>query len=268
MIDLGRYSPLFGGFIYLYIFICGLILGSFLNSWMWRVRDNIRIFSNSRSICPHCRYQLHWYENMPLLSFLFLRAHCSNCKQKIHFSYFFVELITGFLLIFVSLQFLKMPSFSEWQFLRDVLFLTYLMVIFVYDFRYREVLTSLTWSGAIIAILINYYALNYSLWLMFLGMLVAGGFFLLQYVISRGRWIGGGDVRLGFMIGAWLGWPNVLVALFFAYIFGAIVSVLLLILKKADRKTKIPFGTFLAMGTFFALYYGERIVTWYLGMMR
>ncbi len=268
MLDLGSYIVLLGGIIYFFVFILGLILGSFLNSWMWRVHDNIKILSNSRSMCPHCRYQLRWYENIPLFSWLILRAHCSNCKKPIHWSYPVVELATGLLMMFIVEQHLKLVHFSEWILLRDVCFLTLLIITFVYDLRYKIILSRIIWAGTIIGFLINILALNFSYSSLLLGMAIGGGFFLFQYLVSNGRWIGGGDVRMGVMMGAWLGWQNTIVALFIAYIFGALVGVVLLYFKKADGKTEVPFGTFLAVGTFLAIYYGNNLLNWYLQLLK
>jgi len=268
MLDLGNYTAFLGGIIYFFVFILGLILGSFLNSWMWRVRDNIKILSNSRSMCPDCRYQLRWYENIPLVSWLFLRAHCSNCKKTIHWSYFAVELSAGFLMMYVVGQHVKLVHFSEWTLLRDVCFLTLLIITFVYDLRHKIILPKLVWAGTIIGFLINILTLNFLPSSLFLGMVIGGGFFLLQYIVSNGRWIGGGDVRFGIMMGAWLGWQNTIVALFIAYVLGALVGTILLLFKKADGKTEIPFGTFLAVGTFLAIYYGTPLVDWYLQILR
>lgn len=266
--DLGQYTYYLGGILYFFVFICGLILGSFLNSWMWRVHDNIRILSNSRSICPFCHYQLRWYENIPLLSWIFLRAHCRNCRRKIHYSYFFVELFTGLLMVYVSHKFLAMQHFSEWNLFRDVFFITFLIVIFVYDWRYKEVIEKLVWSGLIIGLLINHYALHYTWGNMLLGMLFGVGFFWLQYVVSHGRWIGGGDIRLGLMFGAWLGWPNIVLAIFLAYLIGALAVTPLLIFNKKDMRSEVPFGTFLAVGVFITIYYGNNFVNWLAGLMR
>jgi len=219
-------------------------------------------------MCPNCRYQLRWYENIPLVSWLFLRAKCSNCKQPIHWSYFAVELVTGFLMMFVVGQHVKLVHFSEWTLLRDVCFLTLLIITFVYDLRYKTILSRIVWVGTIIGFLINVLSLNFTVKSLLLGMVIGGGFFLFQYLISSGRWIGGGDIRMGIMMGAWLGWQNTIVALFIAYILGALVGVGLLWSKKANGKTEIPFGTFLAVGTFVAIYYGDSLVNWYLQILK
>jgi len=269
MLDIGPNLLAFSYFAYFFIFVCGLILGSFLNSWIWRTRENIRVISSgSFSICVNCRRTLKWYEKFPVLSYLFLYGKCRTCKKNIPWHYTAVELATAVLLVMVAVSFMNDVHFSEWNFLRDIFFLTFLIIVFVYDALYREVLSRIVWSGAIIGFLINYFYLGHSFNSLVLGALVGGGFFLLQYVVSNGRWIGGGDVRLGFMIGIWLGWPNVLVALFLAYILGALVSAGLLILKKKKWASEIPFGTFLAVGTFVALYYAHDIIVWYLGLLR
>lgn len=262
------YIVLYGNLVFSFIFVLGLIWGSFLNSWMWRVRENIRIFAKSRSMCTFCRRQLKWFENIPVVSYLFLGGRCRTCKNEIPSHYPLVEFFSGVLLVFIFERHLNISNFSEWTLLRDVFFLTYLIIIFAYDFRYKLILSRIVWSGAVIGFVINVFFLNYSVVSLLLASLVVGGFFWLQYVFSGGRWIGGGDVRLGFMMGIWLGWPNVLVALFLAYIIGATIAVFLILSKKVNAKTEIPFGAFLALGTFIALYYGSDIITWYSGFLR
>ncbi|MDO8509647.1 MAG: A24 family peptidase [bacterium] len=252
--------------IYCFVFVFGIILGSFLNSWIWRTRENVRIVSGF-SICVHCRRQLIWYEKFPLFSFLFLHGQCRTCKKKIPMHYFLVELLTGLLLTAIIYFHNNYLAFSEWWILRDVFFLTLLTVIFFFDYFYQEVLPRIVWPGAIIGFLINLFPLNYSLSSLLWGMIFGGGIFAIQYYISKGRWIGGGDVRLGIMMGAWLGWPNILVAIFIAYILGAIVGLGMMLAKQADRKTAIPFGTFLAVGTFVTMYFGTNIINWYLSFL-
>ncbi len=249
--------------IYLFIFWCGAILGSFLNSWMWRTRENIRIFAVTRSVCVNCHRQLAWYENIPLVSFMVLKHHCRSCGRPIPWQYFLVEFATGLLLTAIFYYHVHLDLFNTWQLWRDIFFLALLIIIFFYDYNYGLVLSRVVWLGVVIGGLINYYALGLMLGSMITAAVVTGGFFLLQYLVSRGRWIGGGDVRLGVLMGIWLGWPTVLVALFIAYILGAFVSVSLLISKKSRLDSALPFGTFLALGTLVSLYGGDRVVAWY-----
>lgn len=265
---LESYFPLIGAISYIFIFVCGLILGSFLNAWIWRTRENIRVVSGF-SMCVHCRRMLVWYEKIPLFSFIVLRGKCRTCKKLIPASYFWTELLTAVALTMVFYYHVNINTmFSEWWMMRDVFFLTCLVVIFVYDWKYQLVLSRIVWPGVLIGLAINHWALNYKLSDLLLGMVIGGGFFLIQYLISHGRWIGGGDIRLGLMMGAWLGWQLTILALFLAYILGAIYAIILLLGKKATRNTEIPFGIFLALSTFFTLYNGRELVEWYLGLLR
>lgn len=269
MLDIGPDLVTLSFLTYSFVFIYGLILGSFLNSWIWRTRENIKVISKETfSICIHCRRQLKWYEKIPVFSYLVLRGKCRTCRRLIPWHYTAVELSTALLFVLVSYLFLRDVHFSEWHFLRDIFFLTFLIIIFVYDARYKEVLLRVVWPGLIIGFIINYFILGYPVDSLLIGSAVGGSFFLFQYLISKGRWIGGGDVRLGFMMGIWLGWPNILVALFISYILGALVSVGLLILKKKQWASEVPFGTFLAIGTFVTLYCGDNLISWYLGLIR
>ncbi len=251
---------------YLIIFLLGLILGSYLNSWVWRMRENIRVI-NGRSMCPHCRRQLTWYENIPVFSYLFLLGKCRTCKHPIPKHFIFVELGTALVFVLVAWQSLGSSALVPAVFFRNIVFSILLIIIFVYDWLYQEILPEVIWVGVLAGLGFNIY-LGHSLIGMLVGLLVAGGFFLLQFIISKGKWIGGGDVRMGVMMGVWLGWPLVLAALFLAYVWGAIVGVLLIATGKKQLSSAIPFGTFLATATFITLLWGAQIVGWYMRFLR
>jgi len=102
---------------------------------------------------------------------------------------------------------------------------------------------------------------------MFMGALIVGGFFFLQFVFSKGEWVGGGDVRMGILMGVMLGFKNALAALLLAYVLGACVGGGLLLMKKVQRKTMIPFGTFLSLATVIMMLYGDNLVSWYLHLL-
>lgn len=254
---------------YLFIFLITLSLGSFLNSWMWRAWENIKV-TTGRSICIYCRRQLNWYENIPLFSFIFLGGNCRTCHKKISWQYPLVEFATAAALTFIAWHRVENDVFFSDNLLypRDVFFIAFLIIIFVFDALHKVILSRIVWTGAIIGFLFNYFALNISPLSMFYGALAAGGFFWVQYLVSKGKWIGGGDVRLGVMMGIWLGWPSVLIALFLSYIIGATYAIFALLFKKSSWKSQVPFGTFLAMGTVVAIYYGEDIVRWYLNFLK
>lgn len=215
----------------------------------------------------HCRKQLVWYDNIPVASFVLLRGKCRYCHKHIPASYFWVELCAGLLLVLVAFVRMQDEQLVWLIFLRDVLFLGILIVTFVYDYKYMEVLTGVAWSGAMVGFVFNYFFLGYPLQSLLIGMVVGGGFFLMQYLISKGRWVGGGDVRLGIMIGAWLGWPLTLLALLLSYVFGALVAIPLLVTQKKAAESELAFGTFLAIGTFITLFWGQPLLDWYLRLI-
>ena len=274
--------------VYIGVVLLGLALGSYLNSWMWRVheretkggelmppaahtplpRSQRGLALPSRSVCTQCRRELSWYENIPLVSFIALRGRCATCGAPIPWDYFLVELGAGVGFVTMAWYHVERGIVNPWELLRDLIFLAILIVVFVYDAKYQLVLTEVAWSGTIIGFLLNYFALHYSLSGMLIGAAVGGGFFLAQYLLSRGRWIGGSDVRLGVLMGIWLGWPNILVALFVSYILGAIVAIPLLLTKKKGMNSAIPFGTFLAVGTLVTMFWGNQVINWYWGLIR
>lgn len=268
MLELSSYTNYFGHASYFLFFFFGLIFGSFLNSIIWRLWDNIAIFSRSRSVCVHCRHQLSWKENIPLVSWFVLRGKCAHCNKNISLHYPLVELGVAICFTLVAYHYLTMSNFSEWTLLRDLVFTAFLVVIFVQDLRYQIILSNVVWIGAVFGLIINVSFLGYDFNSLILGALIGGGFFLAQYLLSGGRWIGGGDVRMGVMMGLWLGWQNTVVAIFLAYIIGAIFAVFLLITKRANGKTAIPFGTFLAVTTMISLYWGNNLVQWYVGLLK
>lgn len=251
---------------YVLIVGLGLALGSYLNSWIWRVHES-KWRWGGRSECVHCGRGLTWYENIPLASFAALRGKCRTCQKKIPLDYFLVELAAPLLLIIITHHHLALPVLNPWHYFRDLFFVALLIVVFVYDAKYQIILPPLMWLGAALAFVLNYFFLGFSAGSLALGILVGAGFFLLQYAVSRGRWIGGGDIHLGLLMGALLGWPNILAALFFSYVVGALVSVPLLISGKKQWASQIPFGTFLAAGTMIAMLWGSGIIEWYTGLL-
>jgi leader peptidase (prepilin peptidase) / N-methyltransferase len=255
----------FSYLIYFFVFLLGLFLGSYLNSWMWRVKEGKYQFLG-RSICVHCSRALPWYENIPLISFIFLKGKCRTCHGSIPWSYFFVELCTAIIFVIVASVGINGNS-SSIEIFRNLFFSALLVVTFFYDLKYQLILPGVMWLGSIVGLFINIKYLSLDPYNLVFGAVIGGGFFWAQYLVSRGRWIGGGDVRLGVMMGLWLGWQNVLLAMFIGYISGAVIGVALLLLKKKEMSSAIPFGTFLSLGTFVALLWGSEIIKWYLGLI-
>jgi prepilin signal peptidase PulO-like enzyme (type II secretory pathway) len=253
-------------------FIFGLAVGSFLNVVIYRLTQR-RSFSISRSFCPHCQKTLAWYELIPLISFVIQRRQCRHCHKKISWQYPLVELTTG--LLFVAAYQLVINGIGLWHspenpnliLLRNLIFLSALAVIFVIDLRYYLILDKITLPVIIFAMSINLF-LGITLWHLLLSAIIGGGFFLLQFAVSRGRWIGGGDIRLGILMGLMLAWPHILTALFLAYILGALTAVILVVAGRKKWSSQLPFGTFLTFSTAVTLFFGPQLVDWYLRLIQ
>lgn len=256
--------------IVVFIFILGLFIGSFLNVVILRLHRQ-ESFVKGYSKCLFCGHRLYPRDLVPLFSYLQLRGKCRYCHQHFSAQYPAVEFMTAlaFSLVFINI----FPHFDQmtiyWQSLVQLflwLILTaFLIIIFVYDLRYYLILDIVIIPAVILAFVFNM-ILGISPLGMLLAALVGGGFFLLQYVISKGKWIGGGDIRLGALMGFVLGWPNILTGLFLAYILGSIVSIGLLLFDKKNMSDKVPFGTFLSIATFLTMLYGQHLVNWYLNL--
>jgi leader peptidase (prepilin peptidase)/N-methyltransferase len=253
-----------------FIFILGLFIGSFLNVVIYRLHRQ-ESFVKGYSKCLFCNHRLYTQDLVPLFSYLFLRGRCRYCQQRFSKQYPLVELATG-LVFFLSFYYL-FPDLSlvglTWSTGFQLLYFwaigSFLLIIFVYDLKYYLILDKVILPAVILACLGSLLS-GHGLFNILLAALVGGGFFLLQFVLSRGRWIGGGDIRLGVLLGILLGWPQVLVALFLAYVVGSLIAVGLLLVNKKKWGDKIPFGTFLSLAAWLVLLYGQTIIDWYWGL--
>lgn len=242
------------------IFIVGLIFGSFLNVVIYRLNQK-KSFLAGRSFCPNCHKMINWYDNIPLLSFFLLFGRCRFCQKKISWQYPLVELLTGLIFLWLFWQF-----GLSLKFLINLVFAGFLLVIFVYDLKYYLILDQITVPAIVFAFLANLY-LGLGFWSLFFGAVLGGSFFALQFFVSGGKWVGDGDIRLGILMGLMLGWQFLLVALFLAYLFGAIVGLILIFLKKKEISSKIPFAPFLTFATLITLAYGQDLLSWYLNLI-
>lgn len=253
---------------YVFIFLFGTIIGSFLNCLIWRLHKEEGIWG--RSYCPKCRKQIAWYDNIPILSFILLKGKCRHCHKKISRQYPVVELITGILFLLSYYQ--NIPSYSLITnpqslitIIRDWFIISIMIIIFIYDLRWYLILDVITLPAIVIIFLVNLF-LGLTWQYMLISGIIGSSFFLIQFVISKGKWIGGGDIRLGLLMGVILGWPMVIVAIFLAYFLGSLIGVGLIVTKKKDWGSKVPFGVFLSFATIIVLFWGEKILNWYLNL--
>lgn len=268
--------------IYFFIFLFGLAVGSFLNCVIYRLALPNFSWENlgglrGRSFCPSCKHILSWPDLIPLFSFLLLKGKCRYCQQKISWQYPLVEFSTAWLFVLIfNLQFISTLS----QFITTLyLFIIscFLIIIFVYDLKHYIIPDKIIYPAIAVAFLYQLFrSLEFENWNLFgiwnlefgilrpiLSAILASGFFLIIVFLSRGRWMGVGDIKLAFLMGLVLGFPNILVALFSAFLLGAIIGIGLIISGKKTLKSEVPFGPFLVTGTFIALFWGQEIINWY-----
>jgi len=246
--------------IYFLIFIFGLAIGSFLNVVIFRLGTNESILVG-RSHCPKCGAILKWYDLIPALSFLIQKGKCRYCEKKISFQYPIVEIITGFLFILILSKF-GLDSLITYYLL---LISCFLIVIFVYDLKNYLILDKIVFPAIIIVLF--YQILMGNFLNPFLSALLASGFFLSLVLISKGKWMGMGDVKFAILMGLILGWPNILLALFLSFFSGAIIGIVLILFGKKGLKSQIPFGPFLVGSTILIMLYGEYLNIWYYNLL-
>lgn len=241
---------------YLTSVVLGLMVGSFLNVLIFRTHAETSPWGG-RSKCMHCGQKLSWYELVPLASFLGLRGKCRKCKKKLSWQYPLVEGITGIVFVILAVYF-SITWWTVWAWL----IASALIAIAVYDARWSLLPDSFS---ICLGILGAGFAFAYGVPLIdiALGLAAGVGFFGLQYLASRGRWVGSGDILLGGALGALLGWRMLGLSLFIAYMVGAVVASVLLLLRRQEAKGAMAFGPFLTIGGFIAWLWGEQIVVWY-----
>lgn len=255
-------------FFSLSIFLFGLIVGSFLNCLIYRLETK-ESFLKGRSYCPHCKHKLMWPDLTPILSFLILKGKCRYCQQKISIQYPLVELATA--ILFVSMFNIQYSIFY-------ILITSFLIVIFVYDLKHYIIPDKVIYPAIATAFVYQLFrVLEFENWNLFgiwnlefgilrplLSAIIASAFFLVIVLISRGKWMGVGDIKLAFLMGLILGWPNILVALFLAFFIGAAIGLGLIVSGKKRLSSEVPFGPFLVAGTFVSIFFGEQLVDLYL----
>ena len=276
----------------LLLFLSGLCVGSFLNVVIDRLprgEDVIR----GRSYCPQCGHTLRWCDLIPFLSFVLLRGRCRYCGQKISWQYPLVELTTGILF--------ALPTIQQFNNLTIPIILNslFLIPIFVIDLKHGIIPDKLVFPGIVVVLgyrlsgvvwriwslysnlrgdveglgpyLLKTNFFRYHAWLelrslllTLLGSFVLYSLFFILHSLFRGRALGGGDVKLAFLVGLIAGWPNMVVAIFSSFLTGALVSVIFMVVGKKSFGDTIPLGPFLVIGTYIALFWGNNILGWYL----
>ena len=240
------------------IILFGLAVGSFLNVVIARIPEGRNVWS-PRSACPGCGIPITWRDNVPLVSFIVLRGRCRACGMAIPWRYPIVEAGTAAAFVLAYLRFGATANF-----LVAAGLLAMLIAIAAIDLAHQIIPDVITLPGIVVGAAANL-ATGRVPWLdSVIGIAIGGGIFVV-IILASGGGMGGGDMKLGAMLGAFLGWKLGLLALLLSVLAGGGVALCLLALGRKGRKETIPFGPFLALGGAIALLWGEQLLDWYLG---
>lgn len=251
-------------FMYISVFIIGLIVGSFLNVCIYRLpRNESVVFPHSH--CTQCGKNILWYDNIPLVSYILLGGKCRFCKSRIRFRYFLVEALTASLILVL---FLVLDGYPAKFFAYSALVCGLIIATFV-DFEINEIPDQVSIGGFILGILLSAVFPSIfdtaSRWSSFLNSALgafagAGSIYMMGFfgeLVFKKEAMGGGDVKLMAMIGAFIGWKLVLLTFFLAPLFGSIVGV---ILKMKDGRDIIPYGPYLSLAALISIFWGSQIL--------
>jgi len=246
--------------------VLGAIVGSFLNVCISRLPKEESIVRPG-SHCPKCKTPIRFYDNIPLLSYLLLKGKCRHCKAPISIQYPIVEAITALSSFFLFITFGVSLSFFYY-----FSFVAALIAITVIDLYHQIIPDVISLPGIVIGLLGSLVIPQITFWSSLIGVLSGGGSLFLvatvyQWLFKR-EGMGGGDVKLLAMIGAFLGWKAVILTIFLSSFIGSIIGITVMLIKGKDFKYAIPFGPFLALGAVISLFWGENLISWYLYLNR
>lgn len=240
------------------LFLLGLCFGSFINCLVYRLNHQVSILKG-RSFCPKCKKPIVWYDNIPVLSFVRLGGRCRWCHSPISWQYPIVELTSAILTL--ATFWLTNRIFINYQLsIINLLFTYCLLAIFISDLIYMTIPDEVVIFGVIVSLIF-----------LISNLVSAAGaalFFYLLYLITKGKGMGFGDVKLALLMGLILGWPKIILALYLAFISGALVGVTLILTKRKKFGQVIPFGPFLALNTWITLLFGDRIWSGFISFMK
>lgn len=242
--------------------VLGLAIGSFLNVVIHRLPRRESLISPG-SHCPSCGYALRAVDNVPVVSYAVLLGRCRKCRARISVRYPLVEIATGVVFVLHYFVFGWTPLLAV-----RLLFAASLVALFVIDLEHRLLPDAITLPGIVVGLAASLF-LPPGFRDALIGMLGGGGVLWAigeaYYRYSGEEGMGGGDVKMLAMIGAFLGWQQVLITLVFSSIAGAVIGIIVLAIKRGGMKYALPYGTFLAVAGLIASLYGEQIFRWYTG---
>lgn len=240
--------------LYIIIFLYGIVIGSFLNVCIYRLPEKENIVK-IRSHCMSCGYRLKWYDLVPLFSYLFLGGKCRKCKQKISVQYPLIELLNGILYCMVFAEYgMSVES------LLYALLISALITLSVIDFRTYEIPVGI--NIFILALGLIRVLTDYTNWPSYaVGFILVSGFLYIIYLITKGRGIGGGDIKLMAVCGLLLGWKQILLSFVLGCIIGSVIHVIRM--KVSGQGHVLAFGPYLSIGVMISVFAGNQLIMWY-----
>jgi len=247
-------------------FIFGMIVGSFLNVCIYRLPVSQSIV-RPRSRCPQCGHSIRSVDNIPVLSYLLLKGRCRDCGARIPLRYPLVETLSGAFAAMAVARF----GFSGQAVLMFALIAALLVITFI-DLDHRIIPDAITLPGIPVGLAASFGPGLISPFESLIGILAGGGsLFLVAWgyqLITQREGMGGGDIKLLAMIGAFLGWQGVLFTIFVASLTGTLAGMALIFRRRGNMKLAVPFGPFLAVGAIAYLFIGTELWSWYIAAVR
>ncbi|HPA14561.1 MAG TPA: prepilin peptidase [Desulfobacterales bacterium] len=252
-------------FIKLMTFTFGMCIGSFMNVCIYRLPISKSIVYPG-SMCPTCGNPIRFYDNIPVFSYLWLRGKCRHCETPIPFRYPLVEIMGGFLALCVYMKFgLTIESLIYYALIASLLVITFI------DIDHTMIPDIITLPGIPIGFLASMVLPSMKVIDSLLGILAGGGILYFvgwaYHLITKKEGMGGGDIKLLAMIGAFLGWKGVIFTVFIASTVGAATGILIMLRVNKDMKLAIPFGPFLSLGAIAYVFFGPELIYWYSGVL-
>jgi prepilin signal peptidase PulO-like enzyme (type II secretory pathway) len=239
---------------YFFIFLIGLAIGSFFNVVIFRFNTN-ESFVKGRSRCLNCGSNIKWFDMIPVISYFLLKRRCRKCQVKISPLYPLVEFLTALILLlwYFNIRSLSLPDII------NVFIILIFVLIFFLDFHYFIIPDKILALLVVLLIILKTIATNVNFYQLLISTIGLTSFFVIIFLVSKGKWIGLGDIKLIFIIGFLLGYPASFLCVLGAVWVAAVFSIILLIFKRANLKTEIPFGAFLSIFTIIFLIYNNEL---------
>jgi leader peptidase (prepilin peptidase)/N-methyltransferase len=251
--------------IKIFIFLFGLAIGSFLNVCIYRMPHDLSIVKPS-SFCPKCSSKIKWYHNIPVLSYIILGGKCAYCGENISVTYPLIEILSGLVFLINFLIF----GFNI-QYLTIVIFESLLLIVIFVDLEHMIIPDEISIGGIVAGFILSFFQNSISWQDSLLGIVIGGGILLLiikgYYLLTKKEGMGGGDVKLLAMIGAFLGYKSLFFVILCSSFLGTLIGIPIMIIKGKDKNFAIPFGPFLSIAAILYIYFGEKIISSYLNLI-